>query len=228
METFDELKEICRRACHERNACKEGFEALMQAESIGGILAVWRKNWHDVYKSKYADVMADNIVGVYARMGDEFRRSEVYVNESSERGLVIICRPTARICLGGTAKGYIFGTDAEVEATDNAQVYCRTAGVMISLLGHAYCSCENREAVVAVRNFAQAHGEMQCHTWNAAQVVITNGTLCDHGHRRISAYGGARIYSDATKGIELGGQARQYPLAEYPADNNDNENDNTL
>ena len=214
METFDELKEICRRACHERNACKEGFEALLQAETIPAILDVWRRNWQDVYKSKYADVMADNIVRVYAGLGDEFRRSEVYVNESSERGLVIICRPAARICLGGTAKGYIFGTDAEVEATDNAQVYCRTSGVKVTLRGHAYCHSEARDAEVTVYNFAHAEGQMQCTTYNAAEVVIQGGTLVDHGHRRIAAYGGTRVYSDATKGIEIGGQARKYPISE--------------
>ena len=68
------------------------------------------------------------------------------------------------------------------------------------------------DAEVTVYNFAHAEGQMQCTTYNAAEVVIQGGTLVDHGHRRIAAYGGTRVYSDATKGIEIGGQARKYPL----------------
>ena len=48
METFDELKEICRRACHERNACKEGFEAMLLAENTAELMHVWRRWWEDV------------------------------------------------------------------------------------------------------------------------------------------------------------------------------------
>ena len=111
METFDELKEICRRACHERNACKPGFEALMQADSIPAILAVWRQNWDDIFSSKFADVMAEHIAGVYATAGDEFRSARFYVNEPSERGIVIISGATEPIAVGGTAKAYIFSPD---------------------------------------------------------------------------------------------------------------------
>ena len=49
---------------------------------------------------------------------------------------------------------------------------------------------------------------------DAAEVIIQGGTLCDHGHRRIAAYGGTKVYSDTAKGIELGGQSRLYTLAE--------------
>ena len=103
-------------------------------------------------------------------------------------------------------------------ATENAQVYCRTAGSKIVLSGHAYCHCDSCETEVTVRNFAHADGQMRCTTYNAAEVVIQGGTLVDHGHRRIAAYGGTRVYSDATKGIELGGQSRRYPISEVKSE----------
>lgn len=214
MTDFEQLKEICRVACHERNACKPGFEALMQTESIGAILAVWRKNWDDIFASKFADVMVKNIVKVYTTAKAEFNAAEVFVNEPSERGLVIVCDAPQPIEVGGTAKAYIFAP-SEVRATDNAQVYCRTAGSKITLRGHAYARIEDKGTSVDVYDFARADGAMRCDTHNAAEVVITAGTLRDYGHRRIAAYGGARIYSDATRGIELDDQSRQYPLNEY-------------
>lgn len=211
MSNFDRLKEICRVACHERKACKPGFEALMQAESISEILTVWRQNWQDIFNSKFAEVMVDNIVDVYATAKDEFNAADVYVNESSERGLVIICGADEMIAVGGTAKAYIF-TPSCVTATDNAQVYCRTAGSWIVLRGHSHAGVENADTNVEVREFATANGSMTCQTWQAAEVSIGYGTVTDYGHRRIIASGGAVVYSNSIKGIDLSGDAVQHPI----------------
>lgn len=201
MTDFEQLKEICRVACHERNACKEGFSALMQTESIVQIMQVWKANWDDVFRSRYSDIMVKRLVELSPSALDEMRKGGVFVNEDSEHGYVIISNPEKPVSVGGTARAYIF-TPAEVTATDNAQVYCRTAGSKITLRGHAYCHCESRDTMVMVYNFAKAEGQMECHTYNAAEVMIQGGTLCDHGHRRIAAYGDTKVYSDATKGIE--------------------------
>ena len=210
---FEQLKEICRKACHERNACEPGFKALMNTETIPQIMQVWKDNWDDVYRSRYSDIMVRRLAEQSPSMIDEMRKGGVYVNEDRDDGYVIVSNPGRTISVGGTARAYLF-TAAEVTATDNAQVYCRTSGVKVTLRGHAYCHSEARDAEVTVYNFAHAEGQMQCTTYNAAEVVIQGGTLVDHGHRRIAAYGGTRVYSDATKGIEIGGQARLYTLAE--------------
>ena len=213
MDNFEKLKEICRQACHERNACEQGFKALMSTETIPQIMQVWKDNWDDVYRSRYSDIMVHRLTELNPSAVEEMRKGGVYVNEDREDGYVIISNPDKPINVGGTARAYLF-TAAEVTATDNAQVYCRTSGVKVTLRGHAYCHSEARDAVVTVYNFAHAEGQMQCTTYNAAEVVIQGGTLVDHGHRRIAAYGGTRVYSDATKGIEIAGQARQYPISE--------------
>ena len=214
MTNFEKLKELCRQACHERNACKEGFADLMQAETIPQIMQVWKNNWDDVFRSRYADIMVRQLAVLDQSMLDEFRKGGVFVNEDSAEGYVIISNPEKPVSVGGTARAYIF-TPAEVVAAGNAQVYCRTADSRITLRGHAYCRCDNVDTVVEVYNFAKADGMMQCHTHNAAEVVITDGMLIDHGHRRIVASGNTVVYSDATKGITLSDQSRQYPLADF-------------
>jgi hypothetical protein len=195
MNEFERLKEICRVACHERGACRPGFEALMQADSIPAILAVWRHNWDDIFSSKFADVIVEHIAGVYATAGDEFRSARFFVNEPSERGIVIISGATEPIAVGGTAKAYIF-SPAEVTATENAQVYCRTAGSRIILRGHSYAHVDSKDTCLEVREFASASGTMTCHTYNAAEVMIAGGTLIDHGHRRITASATATVIKD--------------------------------
>lgn len=211
MDNFEKLKEICRLACHERNACKEGFEALMQTETIPQIMQVWKNNWDDVFRSRYADIMVEQLNLADQSMIDDLRTGGIYVNEDREDGYVIISNPRQPVSVGGTARAYIF-TPAEVTATGNAQVYCRMAGSKITLRGHSYCHCDNSDTIVEVYNFAKADGQMQCHTYNAAQVSISYGTLTDNGHRRITASGGAVVYSNATKGIELSGESIQHPL----------------
>lgn len=224
MTDFEQLKEICRVACHERNACKEGFSALMQTESIPQIMQVWKANWDDVFRSRYSDIMVKRLTELSPSTIEEMRNGGVYVNEDSERGYVIICNSDRPVSVGGTARAYIF-TPAEVTATENAQVYCRTEGSKITLREHAYAHVENKGTSVEVYNFAKADGVMQCNIHNAAEVVMQGGVVCDYGHRRIAAYGGTKVYSDATKGIELGGQSRKYPLSEHP-NANDNANEN--
>lgn len=155
MTDFERLKEICRVACHERNACRPGFEALMRAETVGDILQVWRQNWQDIYQSKFADVMAGHIVEMGTRLRREFRRNDVFVNESSDRGLVIVCRPKQAVRVGGRAQCYVFGDSGTIEAADHAQVYCRNSGVRIVLRGYAYGRLEAGSADIGDRAFLQ-------------------------------------------------------------------------
>ena len=52
MDGFNDLKEICRMACHERQACTPDFEAMPLAENTVQMMQVWRQNWNDIYSSK--------------------------------------------------------------------------------------------------------------------------------------------------------------------------------
>ena len=156
METFEELKEICRQACHERNACKDGFAAMLLAGNTAELMQVWRRWWQDVYESKYADIMTARIATASGRLRREMRQSDVYVNESSERGLVIVCRPDWKISVGGTAKCYVFGDGpAEISATDHAQVFCRSSRVRITLRGYATAVVGAGDCELFDRSFLQ-------------------------------------------------------------------------
>lgn len=214
MNNFDRLKEICREACHQRNACKPGFAALMQTNSVAGILKVWRENWQDVYESKYADIMAREIAGVYADMRDDFIASLVFFNEPTDKGLLIVSAPEEPITVGGTAKCYIFGSGSVI-AKDNAEVYCHDPGGMVTLTGHAKGFFKDGQ--VQVRDFARASGTFQGHCYNAASIILRGGAVIDHGHLGISAWNDAVVYSDTQKKIELYASARILPLPQYVA-----------
>lgn len=213
MTDFEQLKEICREACHERGACVAGFDALMHADSIGAILAVWRQNWEDIFGSKFADVMAANVVKVYATARKEFNSADFYVNEDSERGMVIITAAPQMIRLGGTAKGYVFA-QSKVLATDNAQVYCRTDGSSITLYGHASANITGHSTVHAYEFSSVRCKGATCHSYQAAQVTATDGAVISYSHRRITAYGSAKVYANGHRGIELTPPAQLLPLTD--------------
>ena len=153
MESFEELKAVCNAACHERHACRQGFEAMLLAETTAELMHVWRQNWNDIYESKYADIMTAKIATVSGKLKRDMRRSDVFVNESSDRGLVIVCRPVRPVSVGGRAKCYVFGGDASVTATDHAQVYCRSKGVKIILRGYASAKIEAGDCEIFDRSF---------------------------------------------------------------------------
>lgn len=206
MTAFEELKEICRVACHERNACENGFRDLMQAETIDDIIAVWRRNWQDIFDSKFADIMVANIIKVYETSRGDFNRNQVWVNESSDRGLIIVSHAPQAIFASGTAKAYIFA-ESEVVASDNAQVYCRTPKSRITLRQHSFARIDCEDTKVKAFEFSRAQGVMTIETHNACEVSISGGTLTDLGHRRITAQGTAVVISDTTRSIDLSGEA---------------------
>jgi hypothetical protein len=214
MTNFERLKEICRKACHERNACKPGFEALMQTNSVAGILNVWRDNWQDVYESKYADIMANEIASVYADMRDDFIANNVFVNEPTDKGLLIVSVPYAAvsqqpITVSGTAKCYIFGSGSVI-AKDNAEVYCRDEEGHVTLTDHSQGYFKAGQ--IEIRNYAKANGSFTGHCYNAAYIILRGGSLVDHGHLEISAWNDAAVYSNSHKKIELHGNARLLPI----------------
>lgn len=212
MTDFEELKEICRRACHERNACRDGFAALMQSENIAQMMQVWRDNWRDLYESKYADILPQHIGEAYARFGDEMRAAGIRVNEDAGDGMLIVADPGRPVRAYGTADCYVFGT-AEVTGTDNATVHARSEGAKIVLTGHAqgYLKAGSAE----VREFAGVSGTFDGECHQAAYVILKGGTLRDYGHLEISAWNDAVVYSNTRKKISLNGDARWLPLSEY-------------
>ena len=214
MTNFERLKEICRKACHERNACKPGFEALMQTNSVASILNVWKDNWQDVYESKFADIMANEIASVYADMRDDFNANNVFVNEPTDKGLLIVSVPSAAtklqpITVSGTAMCYIFGSGS-VTAKDNAEVYCRDEEGQVTLTDHSQGYFKAGQ--IEIRNYAKANGSFTGHCYNAAYIVLRGGSLVDHGHLEISAWNDAVIYSNTHKKIDLHGNARLLPI----------------
>ena len=60
------------------------------------LLRAWVDNWNDVWKDRYADMLAGKVEALYAQYRHEFNSVGLWVNESGNRGKVLVTG-----CLGG-------------------------------------------------------------------------------------------------------------------------------
>ena len=72
MTPFEILKTTCTNACHDRHACAEGYRAMLAAENISQMMAVWRANWEDIVESKYADIINDSLPAAYPTLRKDY------------------------------------------------------------------------------------------------------------------------------------------------------------
>lgn len=221
--TFEEMKAMCHAACRERQACKEGFAQMMRAETPTQLLRAWTDNWADVWKDRYADMLAGKVEGLYAQYRREFHDVGLWVNESSGRGKVLITgvalggqtaehttggRMTVRV--GGTARAFVVG-GAEVHAYGNSIVYNHAAqDAVVVLHDYAHGFIEAGRVVARDQSHVQVSGDgVQAECYGRSEVFMTAGTLTDHGHHSIEAYGErAVVKGRATRRITLADGAR--------------------
>ena len=214
MTPFELLKTACTQACHDRHACVEGYRAMLAAENISQMMAVWRANWEDIVESKYADIINDRLPSLYPTIRAEMNAAGIYVNEcpkaAPEFVLVIVTDYDYLVEIHDYAKCYILG-NAVVRAWDHSQVYSdRCDEATIELYDHAYGHVG--KGWVKARNAAQL--------WTSADAVLNGSVMCEaHGgtvkaytYRKIEAQGDTQVYSASERNITLSGNAKIHSL----------------
>lgn len=212
MTSFDQLKQICTHACHDRHACAEGYRAMLATENISQLMAVWRANWEDLIESKYADIINEQLHALYLdpTLRKEMNAAGIYVNEcpktAPEFVLVIVTDYNTVVDINDYARCYVLGK-AAVRAWDHSQVYSdRCDQAMIMLHGHAYGHVS--------KGWVQA--DTASRLWTATDVVLYGSVTCEaHGgtvkafsYRKLEAYGETKVYATSERNITLYGNAK--------------------
>lgn len=187
---YEQFMKECKAACHERHACQEGYEMLLRSESVPEILMTVVRNWDDVWRSKYSDIVAENVTRWFEGLEQEFHAAGFFVNEETAKGIAVVSHPDRVLRFGGRAKVYVFGK-AHVIAMDDAQVYCRNAESEIELYDQAYGKIDAGR--VSAHNWATVESHQECTCHNHTTVYAYGGVLNDHGHRRLSVAEGVTI-----------------------------------
>lgn len=207
---FETLKALCTEACHERKACTEGYRAMLAAENISQLMAVWRANWEDVVESKYADIINEKLPSLYPSLKKEMNAAGNYVNEcpkvTHENILVIVTDCDDVVEIHDHARCYVLGA-ANVWAWGHSQVYSeKSDDARIILRQHAYGHI-GKGHVIAY-DFSRLW-------FSATKAWLHDGTSCEahggevhaEGYRTISAFGDTKVFSKTDRNITLYGNA---------------------
>ena len=214
MTPFELLKTACTHACHDRHACAEGYRAMLAAENVSQMMAVWRSNWEDIVESKYADIINDRLPAAYPTLRKEMNAAGIYVNEcpklAPEFVLVLVTDCDYLVEIHDYAKCYILG-NAVVRAWDHSQAYSdRCDEATIELYDHAYGHVG--------KGWVQARNSSQL--WTAADAVLNGSVTCEaHGgtvkalaYRKLEVYGDTQVYANSERNITLYENATIHPL----------------
>lgn len=205
MTVFDQLKNICTSACHDRHACVEGYRAMLATENISQLMSVWRANWEDLVESKYADIINDRLPALYPTLRKEMNAAGIYVNEcpktAPEFVLVLVTDYDYIIDINDYARCYILG-NAVVRAWDHSQVYSsRCNEACIELHDHAYGHI--------CKGWTQAFAAARL--WTSTDAVLNGCVTCEaHGgtikalsYRKLEAYGDTKVHATSERNITL-------------------------
>lgn len=209
MTPFELLKTACTQACHDRHACAEGYRAMLAAENVSQMMAVWRANWEDIVESKYADIINDSLPAAYPTLRKEMNAAGIYVNEcprvAPEYVRVLVTDFDYIVEIHDYAKCYVLG-EATVRAWDHSQVYSdRCDQSIIELYDHAYGHVG--KGCVMASNTTQL--------WTAGYAVLYGSVICEaHGgtvkanaYRKLEASGDTQVYAASERNITLDGNA---------------------
>ncbi len=213
---YTRLKAICTRACHEREACAEGYRQMLASENVSQMMATWRTNWQDVTESKFADIILAELPTIYPDIKQEMMQAGIYMNFCPEDAKsfvrVLVCDSTTPVHIYGDAQAYVLGT-ARVVAHDHAHVVnVRSDSASVTLLDYSVGTILKGDAVAMNRSTlncacrALLNGSVTCHA--------TGGTVTASGYCRIEATGDTIVYARNGQSIYLEGNAQLKPITD--------------
>lgn len=208
-EAYKNLKEISKRACHERHACAEGYKQMLASGDVSQMMATWRKNWDDIVNSKFADIANDQVPALYPALKAEMNAAGIYFNEcpriAPEFVLVIVTDHDFVVDIYDRAKCYVLGK-AHVRAWDHSQVYSeKNDECLVQLYDHSYGHIS--------KGCVEAYGRSRL--WSSTRASLHESAKCEaHGGKiharsylKIEAYGDTKVFSKTDHNITLYGNA---------------------
>lgn len=201
MTPFDHIKQDLRNYCKDKGVCASGYADLLRAEDAAGLWAIMREHIYGMQSELLRDYVAAHVQEWYAAYGEEAREQRICVNGNVKDAMVIVANQSD-FHATEDADYYVFGSTA-ITAHGGARIHCTIKEARVMLTDHSYGDVEQCEVVAAGRSTAVCRDCRSAECRNAASVRLMSGTLTDYGHRAITAYNGATVYSLTTKKITL-------------------------
>lgn len=187
---FETLKKECKQVCRDYKACAPGYAALLRAETVEEIINVSVYYWNDVWRDRFADAVSKNIERWFEGLENEFHGAGLFVNEESDKGIVIINDNSQTYTFTGRARIYILGK-AHIVAKDNCRVFCRCNEAIAELYDNA--GGLFLQGKVTAHDFAHVDSHQECTCYQLTNIIVSNGVCHDFGHRHLHVNENAKV-----------------------------------
>ena len=199
MDKSEKFKALCLAILAQSGNCQESQLAFRGTESIQQMCAAWHKYWHGMITEVPQQVMAA-FRDFYPYYKSEINAAGIFYNEDSPTGNVLIGDSTETIHLYHAHTAYILG-NARVVLHNLASALVMNPDCHVELRDFSRATVKEGHAVARNRSRLTTNDSAEC--YDMSVVNITAGTLTDHGHRAIYAFGNAVVNSFTRQFISI-------------------------
>ena len=164
----------------------------------------WRKYWHGLITEVPQQVI-DAFKAVYPEFKADINQGGIFYNEDSPTGTVLVGDTDEEIHLYSSRKIYVLGK-AHVILHNAATALVMNEGCKVELLDGSKATIKAGYGIA--RNYAHLVTGSDAESYDQSVVFITDGTLHDHGHQKINAFGTATIDTFTDRLIDLYDKAK--------------------
>lgn len=193
------FKTLCVNILAQSGNCQESQHAFKSTQSIPEMCEAWRKYWHGLITEVPQQVI-DAFKAVYPEFKADINQGGIFYNEDSPTGTVLVGDTDEEIHLYSSRKIYVLGK-AKVVLHNAATALVMNEGCKIELLNGSKATIKAGYGIA--RNYAHMVTCQESECYDQSVVFITDGTLHDHGHQKINAFGTATIETFTDRLIDL-------------------------
>lgn len=198
------FKQLCIGILAQSGNCQASQHDFGETASIKEMCDTWHKYWHGMI-TEVPQQVVQAFRDFYPDFKAEINAAGIFYNEDSRTGYVLVGDSDEPIHLSFAHTAYILGK-AHVVLHSNATALAMNAGCKVELLDNSRATIKEGYAIARNNSYLVTSKAAEC--YDRATVHITDGTLYDHGHREICAYGEATIHSFTSRLIKLYDQSK--------------------
>lgn len=193
------FKTLCVHILAQSGNCQESQHAFRSTQSIPEMCEAWRKYWHGLITEVPQQVI-DAFKAVYPEFKADINQGGIFYNEDSPTGTVLVGDTDEEIHLYSSRKIYVLGK-AHVVLHNASTALVMNEGCKVELLDGSKATIKAGYGIA--RNYAHMVTGSEAESYDQSVVFITDGTLHDHGHQKINAFGTATIDTFTRRLIDL-------------------------
>lgn len=198
------FKTLCVNILAQSGNCQESQHAFKSTQSIPDMCEAWRKYWHGLITEVPQQVI-DAFKSVYPEFKADINQGGIFYNEDSPTGTVLVGDTDEDIHLYSSRKIYVLGK-AHVVLHNAATALVMNEGCKVELLDGSKATIKAGYGIA--RNYAHLVTCQEAECYDQSVVFMTDGTLHDHGHQKINAFGTALIDTFTNRLMDLYDSAR--------------------